>query len=91
MSTQEVLSVAHPNHKYRWYHCFENVTIEARRTDEGHISYYEVNKGAGVTKRIARETVISLFRSDCRVADRPFLVKENILFYYKFLLLGGKL
>lgn len=88
MKNYDVLAVAYPNRKYRWYHCFDNVTIEARRTDGGCISYYEVNTGTNTTKRIAAETVISLFRSDCRVADRPFLRKENPEFH--LILLTGR-
>ena len=88
MKIHDVLAVAHPNRKYRWYHCFENVTIEARRTDGGRISYYEVNRGTNVTKKIAAETVISLFRSNCRISDRPFLRKENPRFH--LILLTGK-
>jgi hypothetical protein len=77
----KTLAKARPNLKYRWYRCFEFVTLEARSTETGKISFYEINKGIGIEKRISEEIVLSMFRSDCCIADRPFLVKENEDFY----------
>ena len=81
MNNTNIIAKAIPSRKYKWFACFENVRLEARATDKGRHSFYEINTGLKAEKRISAETVKTLFRSDCRVCDRPFLIKENIVFY----------
>jgi len=81
VKTEKVIATALPSKKYRWYSCFENVILEIRVTDTGRHSFYEINGGLKAEKHIPSDTVNCLFRTDCRISDRPFLVKENRLFY----------
>jgi hypothetical protein len=81
MNNLTIIAKANPSRKYKWFSCFENVRLEARLTDTGRHSFYEINLGLKAEKRISADTVKTLFRSDCRVCDRPFLIKENQQFY----------
>jgi hypothetical protein len=70
--------IAKPNENYIWKSTFKHCTINAVLEDE-HISFLEYFNGR--VNPLSEELVLSLFPIDVTLRDRPFLIKENEIFY----------
>jgi hypothetical protein len=71
--------IAKPNEKYVWKDTFTKCTIQAVVLEDGHISFLEYFNGRVNT--LSEELVKSLFPTEISLSDRPFLIKENEVFY----------
>jgi hypothetical protein len=71
--------IAKPNEQYVWKSTFDKCTIQAVVLEDGHIDFLEYFNGRVNT--LPEELVESLFPTECVVKDRPFLIKENEVFY----------
>jgi len=74
----EIIAIAKPNRRYRWYDCLRTVHLEVRLVN-GRIYFYEVDDTKD--RCIAKVKVKELFIENGRVANRPFLIRENSKFY----------
>jgi hypothetical protein len=74
----KVLATAYPSTRYRWFASLKDTKLEARQTNST-IRFYEIFQGK--EKSITTALVKSLFPTDCRIVDRPFLVQDNKDFY----------
>jgi hypothetical protein len=69
---------ATPNKDYVWKDTFKKCEINALFENE-HVSFLEYFNGKVNT--LSEELVLSLFPTDVSLRDRPFLIKENEMFY----------
>jgi hypothetical protein len=74
----KVIATALPSTRYRWSKSLENVKLEARLV-RNQVRFYEIYLDK--ERCITEDLVKSLFPTDCRIVDRPFLAKENKEFY----------
>jgi hypothetical protein len=75
----KAIIIAKPNEKYVWKGTFEKCIIQAVILEDGHISFLEYFNGRVNT--LSESFVESLFPIEISLNDRPFLIKENEVFY----------
>lgn len=76
----EFLASAKPNRRYRWHRCLEGIEIEAVRGNR-NVTYYELDRKAGIRRRMVRDRVKECFKPGSPVKDQPFRVSENGVFW----------
>jgi hypothetical protein len=74
----KTLAKAKPNKKYRWYQNICDIILEARSSGT-KVFFYSREPKKEV--RICESIIKDFFREDRQLKDRPFLRKENPVFY----------
>ena len=73
-----VIATAIPNKKYRWYENIANTILEARASGNQVRFYSVANKKE---KCLAKQIVMDLFPTGCRINAQPFRATENKNFF----------
>lgn len=74
----KTIAKAKPNKKYRWYQNICDIILEAR-SNGAKTFFYSIEQEKEV--RISEDVIKDFFREDRLIKDRPFLRKENSVFY----------
>jgi hypothetical protein len=74
-----VLAVAKVNEHYLWKSTYAKCIIEAVINDDKEIQFLEHFNGH--TNVLTEAFVQTLFPMECVLRDRPFLIRDNVVFY----------